>query len=80
MTPTFQPNDPVPRLMDELIDALHLLHECRLRGVNDVSGLLDYIEYKIDEIEHRRLGMSRELFQTMLSAEEAKEEAKEVAC
>jgi len=62
--------------MDELVDALHLLHECRRRGVHDVSRLLEYIEYTLDEIEHHRLGMSAELFQTLMSAEEAND----VAC
>lgn len=71
MTATFPPNDPVPRLMDELVDGLYLLYECRRRGVPDVDRLMDYIEYKLDQIEHHRLGMSSELFATLMIAEEA---------
>lgn len=70
MKAAFQPFDPVPELMDELVDALHLLDQCRLRGVHDLDRLLEYIEYKMDEIERHRLGMSRELFASFLAAEE----------
>lgn len=70
MKATFQPNDPVPQLMDELVDALYLLDNCRRRGVLDTSRLLDYIDYTIDQIERHRLGMSSELFETLLSVDE----------
>lgn len=70
MKAAFQPFDPVPELMEELVDALYLLDQCRHRGVREVDRLLEYIEYKIDEIERQRLGMSRELFVTFLAAEE----------
>jgi len=73
MKATCPPSDPVPQLMDELIDGLHLLYECRRRGVADLGRLLDYIEYTIDEIERYRLGTSGERFKTVLSAEEAGE-------
>jgi len=59
--------------MDELVDALYLLSECRRRGVSDVDRLLEYIEYKLDQIERYRLGMSGELFNARLVAEEAGE-------
>ena len=70
MKAVFQPFDPVPELMDELVDALYLLDQCRRRGVHDVDRLLEYIEYKMDEIERQRLGMSKELFVSFLAAEE----------
>ena len=66
MKATFRPNDPVPQLVDDLVDALHLLYECRRRGVINLDRLLEYIEYTMDEIERHRLGMSSELFLTML--------------
>ena len=71
MAATFPVNDPVPELMDQLIDALYLLNECRRRGVQDTERLLDYIEHTIDEIERYRLGMPRELFDAMVSYVEA---------
>ncbi len=70
MKATFQPFDPVPELMEELIDALYLLHQCRLRHVHDVDRLLDYIEHTMDEIERHRLGCSKELFASVLAADE----------
>jgi len=65
--------DPVPQLIDELLDGLHLLYECRRRGVTDVARLVEYIEYIMDQIERHRLGMSRELFSTMLDCDGADE-------
>ena len=62
MKATLQPNDPVPALMDELVDGLHLLHVCRARGVADLERLLEYIEYTLDQIECHRLGRSSDLF------------------
>lgn len=70
MKATFQPYDPVPELMDELTDALYLLYQCRLRGVRDLDRLLEFIEYTMDQIEHNRLGMSGEVFTSLLSAAE----------
>ena len=58
MTAQFQPNDPVPELLEQLIDGLHLLYQCRQRGVSEVDRLLEYIEFTIDEIERHRLGSS----------------------
>ena len=66
MTATFQPPDPVPQLLDELVDALYLLYECRRRGVADLERLIEYIGYTMDEIERHRLGMSSELFLTLI--------------
>ena len=71
MAAGFQLDDPVPHLLDQLVDALHLLYECRRRGVNDVDRLLEYIEYTMDEIDRQRLGMSGESFLTMAEAQEA---------
>ncbi len=66
MTASFQRNDPVPELLDQLIDGLYLLYECRRRGVGNVDRLLEYIEFIMDEIERHRLGMSSDLFLTMI--------------
>ncbi len=71
MTATFQPPDPVPQLLDELVDALHLLYECRRRGVVDLERLIEYIEYTMDEIERQLLGMSSELFLTLIDPDRA---------
>jgi len=70
MKATFEAADPVPGLMDDLVDALYLLDACRKRGTHDVSRLLEYIEYTLDQIERYRLGMSSELFLTMMVDEE----------
>jgi len=71
MKATSQPNAPVAHLLDELVDGLHLLYECRRRGVDDVDRLLEYLEYTMDEIERHHLGMSGELFLTLLSSDES---------
>jgi len=71
MKATFEPTDPVPQLIDELVDGLHLLYECRRRGVGELDRLLEYLECKMDEIERERLGMSSELFITMMAADES---------
>lgn len=70
MKATIQPKDPMPQLLDELVDGLHLLYECRRRGVCDLDRLVEYLECKMDEIERERLGMSGELFVTMMAADE----------
>jgi hypothetical protein len=69
MKATFETLDPVPQLMDDLVDALYLLDACRKRGTYDVTRLLEYIEYTLDEIERYRLGMSSELFATIIADE-----------
>ena len=53
--------DPVPALLDELVDGLRLLYECRHRGVNDTDRLLASIEDTMDLIERYRLGQGRDL-------------------
>lgn len=70
MRATSQHFDPVPDLVDQLVDGLHLLYECRRRGVIDVDRLLEYLEHTMDQIERERLGMSTELFHSALSADE----------
>jgi hypothetical protein len=70
MLANFQATDPVTHLMDELVDGLHLLHVCRARGVSDLDRLLEYIEYTIDQIEHHRLGASREFFFSEAASED----------
>ncbi len=65
-----QPFDPVPELLDELTDALYLLDQCRRRGVQETDRLLEYIEHTMDEIERHRLGCSRDLFLSLLPADE----------
>jgi hypothetical protein len=70
MKAAFAPSDPVPELMDQLLDGLHLLYECRRRGVDQVDRLLDYIEYTMDEIERHRLRTNTTLSPSTLSADE----------
>jgi len=38
--------------------------------VQDVDRLIDYVEHTMDEIERHRLGMSGDLFNTLLSCDE----------
>lgn len=71
--------DPVPALLDELVDGLRLLYECRHRGINNTDLLLSSIEDTMDLIERHRLGpvpdlvfdtMNADDFVTVDSAEE----------
>lgn len=73
MKAPFPLSDPVPQLMDELIDALYLLEQCRRRDVHDVSRLLDYIDYTIHQIEQQRLGSTSQ-------ADTLSPEVSDVAC
>ena len=70
MEAAFHACDPVPELMNELVDALYLLDQCRRRGVQDVDRLVEYIEYKMDEIEEHRLGMTCRRVASCLTADE----------
>ena len=70
MAASFQFDEPLSYLVDQLVDSLHLLYECRRRGVTDVDRLIEYIEYTMDEIERRHLGMSGESFLAMSEAQE----------
>jgi len=77
MKATFETTEPIESLMDQLVDGLHLLYECRRRGVGNLDRLREYIEYTMDEIERRHLGMSSELFVTMLGDDESIEHIEE---
>jgi len=70
MKAAFPVIDPVSELMDELIDALYLLDQCRRRGVQDLHLLLDYVEHTMDEIERHRLGTPARSFSPLLTADE----------
>jgi hypothetical protein len=67
MQATFPVCDPVPDRLDELVDGLYLLHQCKERGVSDLDRLVEYIEFTMDEIERHRLGRSSELLVTNLA-------------
>jgi hypothetical protein len=73
MKAAFPVIDPVPELMDELIDALYLIEQCRQRGVSDLHLLLDYIEHTMDEIERHRLSTPSASIAPFLTADEVDE-------
>ena len=73
MKATFEATEPMERLLDQLVDGLYLLYECRSRGVSNLDRLLEYLEYTMDEIERRHLGMSSDLYLTLIEAGDANE-------
>ncbi len=70
MKSNFAVTDPVPALLDELVDGLKLLYECRHRGIADTDRLLASIEDTMDLIERYRLSPYKELVLSDMSSED----------
>ena len=62
--------DPVPALLDELVDGLKLLYECRHRGIVDTDRLLASIEDTMDLIERYRLSPYSDLVLDDMNSED----------